>query len=185
VDRASRLTNPRVPRLRGQPDRIEIATTAAGHTIREMVLARRYLQMATTTDAKNANQQDTQWLQRNAGQLSDTTLRAYWTHTPGEEGDHDGQTLATRSRDVVEDWARRRDGHPAAATRGDDGRPRVLRFDFEGGPDKGGSDLERISFDEWWQTFEERDLVFVYQERLSDGSQSNFFILDSPRRSDG
>src|SRR6478735_3434933 len=67
---------------------------------------------------------------------------------PDEEGDHDGQTLATRSREVVEDWARRRGAEPAAATFGDDGRPRVLRFDFEGGPDRGGSELKRVSWDD-------------------------------------
>jgi hypothetical protein len=61
----------------------------------------------------------------------------------------------------------------------------VLRFDFEGGPDRGGSELKRVPWDDWWQVFEDRDLAFVYQEKKSDGDQSNFFILDNPNRSDG
>jgi len=97
--------------------------------------------MATATNAKPDEQK---WLDRHGDQVSDSTRRAFWTHEPGEEGDHDGQTLATRSREVVEDWARRRGAEPAAATFGDDGRPRVLRFDFEGGPDRGGSELKRV-----------------------------------------
>lgn len=138
--------------------------------------------MATDTKKSGA---DRGWLKKNEENLSDSTKRAYWIDEPGGEGDHDGQTLATRSREVVEDWARRRNAEPAAATRGDDGRARVLRFDFQGGPDKGGRELEHISWDEWWQTFEDRGLVFVYQEKKSDGNDSNFFILDSPNREDG
>jgi hypothetical protein len=138
--------------------------------------------MATETKTSDS---DRDWLKKNEDNLSDSTKRAQWINEPGREGDHDGATLATRSRDVVEDWARRRNAEPAAATRGDDGRPRVLRFDFQGGPDKGGRELEHISWDEWWQTFEERDLAFVYQEKKSDGNDSNFFILDSPNREDG
>jgi hypothetical protein len=30
----------------------------------------------------------------------------------------------------------------------------VLRFDFEGGSDRGGSELKRVSWDDWWQVFE-------------------------------
>jgi len=125
------------------------------------------------------------WLKEHEAGLSDSTKRAYWIDRPGEGGDRDGQTLATRSREVIEDWAARRKAEPAAATRGDDGKPRVLRFDFAGGPDKGGGNLERIDWDEWWQTFADRDLAFVYQETKADGSESNFFILDSPDREDG
>jgi len=126
-----------------------------------------------------------QWLKKHGDKLSDSAKRAQWIDQPGGTGDHDGATLATRTREVVEDWARRRGAEPAAATRGDDGRPRVLRFDFAGGPDKGGSNLEHISWDEWWGVFADRDLAFVYQETKSDGNESNFFILDSPDREDG
>lgn len=135
---------------------------------------------AQTTKADNQK-----WLKEHGDQLSDSTKRAQWIDEPGDRGDHDGATLATRSHEVVEDWARRRNAEPAAATRGQDGRPHVMRFDFGGGPDKGGRDLEHISWDEWWQVFDERDLVFVYQEKKSDGSDSNFFILDNPSREDG
>jgi hypothetical protein len=135
--------------------------------------------------AQTTKRDNEQWVKQHSDQLSDSTKRAQWIDEPGGRGDHDGATLATRSHEVVEDWASRRDAQPAAATRGPDGRPRVLRFDFAGGPDKGGGSLEAISWDEWWQVFDERDLAFVYQETKSDGNDSNFFILDSPDREDG
>ena len=34
------------------------------------------------------------------------------------------------------------------------------------------------------RSFDERDLVFIYQEMKKDGSQGNFFRLDNPERED-
>lgn len=61
------------------------------------------------------------------------------------------------------------------------GRPGVLRFDF---PGYGGHELQHIGWDEWVRSFDERQLVFVFQERKANGDTSNFFILDSPERDD-
>jgi hypothetical protein len=133
-----------------------------------------------------ANAEDRKFLERNGSKLSKSTLRAKWTHAAGDEPDRDGQTLATRSPDVIRDWAERRDATPATATRGKDGEARTLRFDFQGGGGNGRSSrLEQISWDEWLRVFEDRKLVFLYQERRRDGSDSNFFRLDNPTREDG
>jgi hypothetical protein len=58
----------------------------------------------------------------------------------------------------------------------------VLRITFA---QEGNSRLEEIGWDEWFRPFEERQLVFIYQETTTDGNQSNFFRLDSPEREDG
>jgi hypothetical protein len=64
--------------------------------------------------------------------------------------------------------------------RGSEGgdRPGDLRFDFEGGNDQ---DLRAISWDEWFEQFDARDLVFIYMEP-SDGEGGNFFRLESAER---
>jgi hypothetical protein len=41
-----------------------------------------------------------------------------------------------------------------------------------------------VSWDEWFRTFDERQLNFIYQEQRKDGNQSTFFILESPNRED-
>jgi hypothetical protein len=41
-----------------------------------------------------------------------------------------------------------------------------------------------VSWDAWFNTFDERDLDFVYQDTTKDGRQSNFFRLTSPHRED-
>lgn len=107
-------------------------------------------------------------------------LHAKWIAAPGDRADRPGQTLATHSHDVIRTWAEHRDGHPATATRGEDGRPRTLRIDF-GEPTER---LEPISWDDWFGVFDQRHLAFLYQEQKSDGAQSNFWRLVSPDRED-
>jgi hypothetical protein len=114
-------------------------------------------------------------------QLSESTKRAKWIHSTDEHQDHAGQTLATRNHDAIRQWAEQRNAMPATVEgTAHDGRPGVLRFDFEG-----GSKLKRIDWEDWFQSFDQRDLVFLYQEQLKNGKQSNFFRLDNPGRNDG
>jgi hypothetical protein len=53
----------------------------------------------------------------------------------------------------------------------------VLRIDFPGGA--GEDQLEPISWDEWFKTFDENDLAFLYQEQKASGEDSTFFKLVS------
>ena len=58
----------------------------------------------------------------------------------------------------------------------------VLRFDF---PGYSGEQLRRVSWEDWFATFDQRRLNFIYQEERADGSPSNFFRLENPDREDG
>jgi len=99
---------------------------------------------------------------------------------PDDNAD-DGATLTTKSHDTIRKWAEDRGGRPATVegTEHED-HLGVLRFDFG---DKTES-LTEVSWDEWFDTFDSRDLTFTYQETLSDGRQSNFFRLVNPNRED-
>jgi hypothetical protein len=89
-----------------------------------------------------------------------------------------GQTLATRNPAVIKAWADARNAKPATSPGGDRENPRVLRFDFPD-YDKG---LQQVSWDAWCRVFEERGRVFLFQQHLKSGKQSNFFQLDNPKR---
>jgi hypothetical protein len=132
--------------------------------------------------ARNMTADERSFVQRNAAKLSPSTLRAKWTHEPGEHEDRPGQTLATRSPDVIRAWAGARRAKPATVARREGQRPRTLRLDF---PGYGGRRLEPVDWDAWLRTFKERDLVFLYQEHRRSGEDSNFFRLDSPKREEG
>jgi hypothetical protein len=134
-----------------------------------------------TTIAPNATRDERRYIEKHRDELSKTTLRAKWTHDPGDRPDRAGQTLATRSHDVIKAWAKARNAQPATVARRSGDRPRTLRFDFDGREER----LEPVTWDEWFRTFDERDLVFLYQEKLRNGNQSNFFRLDSPKREEG
>src|SRR3954454_13651554 len=99
--------------------------------------------MATKNDTKatkndtNATAEERKFLERYGDRLSPSTRRARWTHTPDERPERKGQTLATRSPEVIRAWAEERGGRPAAATRGKDDRPHVLRIRFSDADDGG------------------------------------------------
>jgi hypothetical protein len=103
-------------------------------------------------------------------------------HDPSEEEDREGQTLVTRDHDVIRQWAERRRAEPATVDGTEHGdHLGVLRFDF---PGYGGQSLRKVSWDEWFKTFDDRGLNFIHQEHRSDGSDSNFFRLENPDRND-
>ncbi|MEA2514636.1 MAG: hypothetical protein QOJ59_4123 [Thermomicrobiales bacterium] len=136
--------------------------------------------------AQNVSKEDRAFLERHVDKLSQSTLRAKWINSVDEHEDRPGQTLATRNHDVVRRWAEERGAVPATVPGTEHGdRAGVLRFIFSGQGD--GEDpfrLEPISWEEWFKTFDERQLVLVFQEHKADGSQSNFFRFDGPDRQD-
>lgn len=134
--------------------------------------------------ATNLTDEDRAFIEQH-DHLSDSTKRAKWIHSPDEEADRDGQTLATRNHEVIKRWAadKEREAQPATVPGTEhDGRPGVLQMSFD---DFETGNLKEISWDDWFFSFDERNLVFLYQERKSDGSPSTFFRLDNPDRNDG
>jgi hypothetical protein len=98
-----------------------------------------------------------------------------------EEPEREGRSLVTTHHEVIRQWAEERDGTPATVPGTEhQGRPGVLRIDFGADSDN----LQKITWEQWFETFDERGLNFIYQETRSDGSQSNFFRLENPNRED-
>lgn len=81
----------------------------------------------------------------------------------------------TTDHDTIRRWAEERGGHPAtvAATREGD-EAGILRIDFEGTKAEG---LERISWEQFFETFEQSKLAFLYQHETESGQSSRFFKL--------
>ena len=79
---------------------------------------------------------------------------------------------------MIRQWADQRSALPATTAGAADDRPSVLRFDFEGGADQ---DLQPIPWDEWFEVFDGRDLVFIYLEP-GEGEEANTYRLESAER---
>ncbi|GAA4866427.1 MULTISPECIES: hypothetical protein [Saccharopolyspora] len=87
--------------------------------------------------------------------------------------DYPGQSLTTTDHDTIQQWVEQRGGTPATPPGTEHGdHLGVLEVDF---PGYGGEKLRTVSWDDWFHTFDERDLEFVYQEHRKGGGDSNFF----------
>jgi hypothetical protein len=116
------------------------------------------------------------------GNASSSSLKYSQEVTSTEdEPEREGRSLATTHHEVIRQWAEERDGVPATVEGTEHGdHLGVLRIDF-GGND---TNLRRVSWEEWFKTFDGRGLNFIYQEQRTDGTQSNFFRLENPERED-
>jgi hypothetical protein len=78
------------------------------------------------------------------------------------------EAQTTTDHDRIREWAESRGGRPAMV---DTDRPGgILRIDF-GEPEE---NLEQISWDRFFEIFEENALAFLHQEKTSDGGTSRF-----------
>ncbi len=85
-----------------------------------------------------------------------------------------GETNTTTNHEEIRRWAEAREGRPASVRgtgSGDD--VGLLRIDFPGGA--GEDKLEPISWEEFFEKFDEKKLAFLYQENTKDGGESRFF----------
>ncbi|HWT24233.1 MAG TPA: hypothetical protein VN213_12080 [Solirubrobacteraceae bacterium] len=81
----------------------------------------------------------------------------------------------TTDHDTIRKWAEERGGRPATVKGTESGGEDagILRIDFQDPDDR----LEEISWDDWFQKFDEENLAFLYQEEKKDGETSTFFKL--------
>ena len=86
----------------------------------------------------------------------------------------DPMTEANTTTDhaTIRRWAEERGGRPAMVKGTEDrGGEGILRFDFAEPDDK----LEKISWEEFFQTFDDRKLALLHQDKTADGKTSRFF----------
>jgi len=79
-----------------------------------------------------------------------------------------GQT--TRDHGIIRDWAEQRGGKPSVVE-----GTQILRLNFD---EPGGDDDERlkeVSWEEFFQVFDDSDLDFLYSEQTAEGRTSRFF----------
>jgi hemerythrin-like domain-containing protein len=89
----------------------------------------------------------------------------------------------TTDHGFIKRWVEQRGGHPATVKgTGDDGAG-ILRIDFPGF--SGERSLREISWDEFFDKFDEEELAFLHQDRTSGGRTSRFCKLVRAAESSG
>ncbi|MDP8959536.1 MAG: hypothetical protein M3N51_10160 [Actinomycetota bacterium] len=85
-----------------------------------------------------------------------------------------GTSKCTTDHEVIRRWAEDRGGRPAGVEQSGGGEdPGILRIDFPGY--SGDESLTEISWEEFFEKFEEKQLGFLYQEETAQGETSRFF----------
>lgn len=86
------------------------------------------------------------------------------------------ESKVTTDHDEIRQWVEERGGHPARVKDTESkNSPGLLRIDYPGF--SGEKSLEAISWDEFFEGFDENGLAFLYQEETKDGKQSRFSKL--------
>ncbi len=81
----------------------------------------------------------------------------------------------TTDHDEIREWAEERGGLPACV-QGTGGSEDVgmIRIEFPGKPGARDESLQEITWDEFFDKFDDQDLALVYQEEAAEGQKSNF-----------
>jgi hypothetical protein len=93
---------------------------------------------------------------------------------------HEALSHTSSDHDEIREWAEQRGGKPACI-KGTGGKDDVgmIRIEFPGKPNANDDKLQEISWDEFFEKFDERGLSLVYQDETADGQKSNFNKLVS------
>lgn len=86
------------------------------------------------------------------------------------------ESKQTTDHDEIRNWVQERGGKPARVKntgKGDGGG--LLRIDYPGF--SGEDSLEEITWAEFFETFEENNLAFLYQDETKAGKESRFSKL--------
>lgn len=88
-------------------------------------------------------------------------------------------SIVTTNHDEIKRWTEKRGGKPSTVKGTEKGSQQagLLRIDFPGY--SGEDTLEEISWDDFFDKFEEKHLAFLYQDHTKDGKESRFFKIVS------
>ena len=78
----------------------------------------------------------------------------------------------TTDHKKIQEWAEAREGKPAVVESTAKNGGGLLRINFPGYAE---DNLKNISWEEFFEIFDENDLQFLYQEETKDGGESRFF----------
>ncbi len=88
----------------------------------------------------------------------------------------ENSSKTTTDHAEIKKWAESRGGKPAAVKDTQHGKsdPGLIRLEFPDAKQSDSADLEEISWDDFFEKFEENELALVYQEETAGGAKSSF-----------
>jgi ferritin-like metal-binding protein YciE len=115
---------------------------------------------------------------RETGASSKPSSNASRNASAGRKTTESAASMAMTDHDEIRQWAEARGAKPACVKgTGKGGDTGMIRLDFPGY--SGAESLQPISWDDWFQKFDEQDLALLHQEKTAGGQKSNFNKLIS------
>jgi len=94
------------------------------------------------------------------------------------------EAKTTTDHKKIREWVEERGGHPARVKGTEDkSGGGLLRIDYPGYSGEGK--LEEISWEEFFEEFDDSELAFLHQDKTADGEQSRFSKLVSREKGRG
>lgn len=87
------------------------------------------------------------------------------------------ESKITTDHEVIREWAQERGGKPSLSGGTDD--EEVILIDFS------GENPRQISWDDFFSKFEDRKLVFLYQDETEEGEPSKFYKFLDRKEAEG
>jgi len=111
---------------------------------------------------------------------SSSASRGRSSASRGSKSNSTNSGNTTTDHDEIRRWAEERGGKPACVQgTGGKGDIGMLRLEFPGKPNAKDAKLQPISWDDFFEKFDERGLALVYQDKTARGQKSNFNKLVS------
>lgn len=82
-----------------------------------------------------------------------------------------GESKRTTNHDEIKKWAEKRNGKPAKVKGTENENNALLRINFPGYAEE---NLEDITWNEFFDIFDQNNLDFLYQDKTKDGETSRF-----------
>lgn len=84
----------------------------------------------------------------------------------------------TTDHNQIRHWTEERGGLPACVQgTGSSSDIGMIRIEFPDAPNSRDEKLEEISWDDFFEKFDDQGLALIYQDKLARGGQSNFYKL--------
>jgi hypothetical protein len=91
---------------------------------------------------------------------------------------------STRDHEEIRRWADARHAVPCEVSGTESGGSTgILRFEFSDAPNRNDNRLQEISWEDFFEKFDNSNLELLYQETTAEGEQSNFNKFVHPENS--
>jgi len=162
--------------LREEMETDRLLSTISKRLLKESMTQRKSMQQEQARGEKQQSRSQSQ--SKSGGRSQSKSSGQGGARKRGSQRNGGGSAEPLTDHEQIRQWAEERGGTPSCVRgTGDKGDIGMLRLDFPGY--SGEQSLQPISWDDWFEKFDERGLALIVQDKTARGQKSNFNKLIS------